>query len=55
MGKGLPAKKTSPQKKSAVTTGAKREVFKTVAALVVVALAIILLLSFIPRVGDVKN
>ena len=55
VGKGLPAKKTSPQKKSAVTTGAKREVFKTVAALVVVALVIILLLSFIPRVGDVKN
>ena len=54
MGKELPAKKTSPQKKSAVTTDAQREVFKTVAAFVV-ALVIILLLSFIPRVGDVKN
>lgn len=54
-GQGLPAKKTSPQKRSAVTTDAQREVFKIVAGLVVVTLVMILLLSFIPGVGDDKN
>lgn len=55
VGKGLPAKKDSPQKKSAVTTDAQREVFKIVAGLVVVTLVMILLLSFIPGVGNDKN
>ncbi|KAM7438301.1 Chromobox protein 5 [Porites harrisoni] len=54
-GQGLPAKKTSPQKRSTVTTDAQREVFKIVAGLVVVTLVMILLLSFIPGVGDDKN
>lgn len=55
VGQGLPAKKTSPQKRSAVTTDAQREVFKIVAGLVVVTLVMILLLSFIPGVGDDKD
>jgi len=55
VGKGLPAKKTSPQKKPTVTTDAQREVSKIVAGLVVVTLVMILLLSFFPGVGDDKN
>ena len=50
------AKETSPEKESTVTTtDGRKEVFKMVAALVVFTLVAMLLLSFIPGVGNFKN
>ena len=50
------AKETSPKEESTVTTtDGRKEVFKMVAALVVFTLVAMLLLSFIPGVGNFKN